>query len=81
MLRFLADLRIPPTSNQAERDLRPAKIQQKISGRLRSETATASRYAIRRYISTAAKHGESIITAIRDALAGNAWMPPVPGCA
>jgi transposase len=81
VLRFLTDLRIPPTSNQAERDLRPAKTQQKISGRLRSETATASRYAIRGYISTAAKHGESVITAIRDALAGNPWMPPIPDCA
>jgi len=56
VLRFLADLRIPPTSNQAERDLRPAKTQQKISGRLRSETVTRHRYAIRGYISTAAKH-------------------------
>jgi hypothetical protein len=36
------DLRIPPTSNQAERDLRPAKTQQKISGRLRSAEATWS---------------------------------------
>jgi hypothetical protein len=33
ILRFTTDLRIPPTSNQAERDLRPAKTQQKISGR------------------------------------------------
>jgi hypothetical protein len=40
VLRFPGDLRIPPTSNQAERDLRPAKTQQKISGRLRSEQAT-----------------------------------------
>ncbi|HEY3646831.1 MAG TPA: transposase, partial [Streptosporangiaceae bacterium] len=43
VLRFLTDLRIPPTSNQAERDLRPAKTQLKISGRLRSETATRHR--------------------------------------
>ena len=35
VLRFLTDTAIPPTSNQAERDLRPAKTQQKISGRLR----------------------------------------------
>ncbi len=28
ILRFLDDLRIPPTSNEAERDLRPAKTQQ-----------------------------------------------------
>ena len=53
---FVYDLRIPPTSNQAERDVRPAKTQQKISGRLRSEQATRDRYAIRGYISTASKH-------------------------
>ena len=78
VLRFLSDLRIPPTSNGAERDLRPAKTQQKISGRLRSEQATRHRYAIRSYISTAAKHGISVFTALRDALTGNPWMPPIP---
>jgi hypothetical protein len=78
VLRFLSDLRIPPTSNQAERDVRPAKVQQKISGRLRSEQATRHRYAIRGYISTAAKHGISVFTALRDALTGNPWMPPIP---
>ena len=57
MLRFLTDTAIPPTSNQAERDLRPAKTQQKISGRLRSEKTTRDRYAIRGYAATAAKHG------------------------
>jgi hypothetical protein len=81
VLRFLGDTRIPPTSNQAERDLRPSKTQQKISGRLRSETATRNRYAIRGYLDTARKHGEDIITAIRDALAGNPWMPPIPDAA
>jgi hypothetical protein len=53
---------IPPTSNQAERDLRPAKTQQKISGRLRSETAARDRYAIRGYASTAAKNGTNALT-------------------
>ena len=77
VLRFLGDLRIPPTSNQAERDLRPSKTQQKISGRLRSETATRNRYAIRGYLDTARKHGADVMTAIRDALAGNPWMPPI----
>jgi transposase len=81
VLRFLSDLRIPPTSNGAERDLRPAKTQQKISGRLRSETTTRNRYAIRGYISTAAKHGTSIFTALRNAIAGNPWMPPIPASA
>ncbi len=78
VLRFTTDLRIPPTSNQAERDLRPAKTQQKISGRLRSEQVTRDRYAIRGYISTAAKHGAHVLTAIHDALAGQPWMPPIP---
>lgn len=78
VLRFLSDLRIPPTSNQAERDVRPAKTQQKISGRLRSENTTRHRYAIRGYISTAAKHGQNGLPALRDALTGSPWMPPVP---
>ncbi len=77
VLRFLTDTAIPPTSNQAERDLRPSKTQQKISGRLRSQKATRDRYAIRGYASTAAKHGIAVFTAIRDALAGNPWIPPI----
>jgi len=81
VLRFLTDTAIPPTSNQAERDLRPAKTQQKISGRLRSEKTTRDRYAVRGYGSTAAKHGIAVFTAIRDALAGNPWIPPIPATA
>jgi hypothetical protein len=65
-------------SNQAERDLRPAKTQQKISGRLRSEARTRNRYAIRGYLDTARKHGADMMTAIRGALTGNPWMPPLP---
>ena len=56
VLRFAHDLNVPATSNQAERDLRPAKTQQKISGRLTSEQRTTDRYRIRGYLSTAAKH-------------------------
>jgi transposase len=81
VLRFTTDLRIPPTTNQAERDLRPAKTQDKISGRLRSETSLRDRYAIRGYISTAAKHRTDVLTALRDALLGIPWMPPIPDTA
>jgi transposase len=81
VLRFLSDTAIPPTNNQAKRDARPAKTQQKISGRLRSETTTRHRYAVRGHASTAAKHGYQVFTAIRDALAGNPWIPPVPASA
>ncbi|ABP54400.1 IS66 family transposase [Salinispora tropica] len=76
ILRFTTDLRIPPTSNQAERDLRPAKTQQKISGQLTSEKITEHRYAIRGYVSTVTKHGADVMTAIRDAILGRPWTPP-----
>jgi transposase len=78
VLRFTTSLAIPPTSNQAERDLRPAKTQDKISGRLRSADTTRHRYAIRGYTSTARKHGTCALTALRDALTGHPWTPPVP---
>jgi len=78
VLRFAHDLQVPPTSNQAERDLRPSKIQQKISGRLTSEKRTQDRYTILGYVSTAAKHGIDKITALRDALTGRSWMPALP---
>jgi transposase len=78
VLRFVDDLKVPPTSNQAERDLRPSKIQQKISGRLTSEKRTQDRYTILGYVSTAAKHGIDKITALRDALTGRPWMPALP---
>ena len=78
VLRFAHDLRVPPTSNQAERDLRPSKVQQKISGRLTSITRTEDRYTILGYVSTAAKHGLDKITALRDALTGRPWIPALP---
>jgi transposase len=78
VLRFSGDLNVPPTSNQAERDLRPSKIQQNISGRLTSQTRTQDRYTIRGYMSTAAKHGHNTIAVLRDATIGRPWVPPDP---
>ena len=78
VLRFAHDLAVPPTSNQAERDLRPAKCQQNVSGRLTSEDRTRDRYTIRGYLSTAVKHGRNGLTVLRDALLGQPWMPDLP---
>lgn len=78
VLRFVTDLRIPPTNNQAERDARPAKIQQNISGRLTSENRTADRYLIRGVLSTVAKHGRDILVFLRDAFTSTVWAPPDP---
>ena len=74
--RFCYDTRIPPTNNLAERDLRPHKTQQKISGRLTPPPATRNRLTIRSYLSTAVKHGINAMTALRDAITGNPWTPP-----
>ena len=59
----------------SERDLRPLKTQQKISGRLISETTSRHRLTLRSYSSTAAKHGTDAMTALRDALAGQTLEP------
>lgn len=75
VLRFVGDTRIWPTNNTSERDLRPEKTQQKISGRLQSEDITRDRLTIRSYTSTAAKHGINIMTALRDAINGHPWTP------
>lgn len=78
VLRFAHDLAVPPTSNQAERDLRPSKIQQNISGRLTSEQRTRDRYKILGYVSSAAKNGLNKMTVLRDAMRGRPWIPPLP---
>jgi transposase len=75
-LRFTTDLRIPPTSNQAERDLRPSKIQEKISGRLTHLGRAKDRYLVRGVLSTAMKHAVNPMTVLRDAFTGTTWLPP-----
>ena len=78
VLRFCEDTRIWPTNNISERDLRPTKTQQKISGRLTSEDVTQDRLNIRSYIDTARKQGINVMTALRQAITGNPWRPALP---
>ena len=77
VLLFARDLTVPFTNNQAERDVRPTKTQLKISGCHRSETTAKAWLRIRAYISTVGKHGDNILDALRDAITGNPWKPPV----
>ena len=60
-LRFLANLAVPFTNNQAEQDVRMAKLKQKISGGFRSEQGANDFATIRGFISTAKKQGWNII--------------------
>jgi transposase len=74
-LRFTMDLRTPPDNNGTERDIRMAKLKQKVSGCLRTMTGARQFCAIRSYLSTAAKHGLSFFDALVMLTEGEPWIP------
>ncbi len=75
VLLFARDLTVPFTNNQAERDLRMIKAQLKISGGWRTRHGAQAWLRVRGYISTVRKNSLHVITALRDAITGNPWLP------
>jgi transposase len=75
VLAFLGDLTIPFDNNQAERDLRMLKIQQKVSGCFRSTHGGAAFARIRGYLSSLSKQGVKRLTALESLFTGQLLYP------
>jgi hypothetical protein len=63
-LLFIRDYRAPFTNNQAERDLRPFKTKQKVSGCFRSWIGIKKFAKIRSFISTVKKRSQNLLDSI-----------------
>jgi transposase len=75
---FTTRFDVPPTNNGSENAVRGYKLAAKISGCWRTLATLQRHCRIRSYLATARSHGRPPLAAIRDALTGNAWMPPHP---
>jgi transposase len=80
VLGSLDDCRVPFDNNQAERDLRMVKLQQKISGCWRTPAGAEAFLALRSYLATARKQGRNPLAVLGQLFEGRPWLPaPAPG--
>jgi len=78
-LRFTTSPAVPVDHNAAEREIRMAKIRQKISGGMRTPTGAQHFASLRSYIATTGKHGIGTLAALTQLASGQPWLPKAPG--
>lgn len=74
-LRFAINPIVPFDNNAAEREVRMAKLRQKISGGMRTLTGARHFAALRSYIATTVKHDLGTLDALTMLTTGNPWLP------
>ena len=77
VLRFATDFTVPFDNNEAERQVRMVKVQQKISGGFRTTAGAKSWLALRSYLATAMKQGHNPLGALQRLALGDPWSPAI----
>ena len=75
VLRFATNFEVSFDNNQAERDVRLIKLQQKISGSWRTKAGADNFCAVRSYVSTMKKHHQDVLEGLRRLFQGRVWLP------
>lgn len=78
ILRFLHDIAVPFSRDAAEREIRGAKIRQRVGGCRRTSTGLADFAIIWSYLDTAGKHGIDHVDALTQLFTTEPWLPPAP---
>lgn len=74
---FATRFDVPATNNGSENAIRGYKLAAKVSGCWRTLATLQRHCRIRSYLVSSRNHGRRVIDAIKDALTGTPWMPPV----
>ena len=74
VLAFAFNKEVPFTNNLAERDIRPAKVKQKVSNCFRTFSGAEIYARIAGFVSTARKHDRNIFSELCNTFSGNNFI-------